>query len=330
MKSAIFKKFGPPAECIELNESPIPEHGPDQLRLRLHYSPVHPSDLNLIEGVYGTLPDLPASPGGEASACIDAVGAQLTDKFTIGAHVILTRRPTAGTWGEYIVVSPDEIHLLPEGIDLEQASMLAINPATAWCLLENFTALAAGDWIVLNAANSAVGCCLIQLARQRGLKTLAFVRREEAIPPLLELGADCVLLDEADSIKPAREALGDQAPRLGLNGVGGDSALRMMDLLANEGFHVTYGAMSRRSLKVPNKFLIFKRLTLTGFWVTRWLESASTKEVSAMLTSLAELMKNKDLHMPVAKKFPLDEVQAAILAAQVDRRQGKILLKLQA
>ena len=326
MKTAIFREFGPPAENIEIAESQIPDPGPDQLRLRIHYSPIHPSDLNLIEGVYGTRPDLPACAGGEASASIDATGDQLTNDFSPGTPVILPRRPESGTWCEYLLVSPEEIHPLPQGINLEQASMLALNPATAWGLLELFVPLSEGDWIILNAANSAVGCCLIQLARERGLKTLALVRREEAVPPLLKLGADCVLLDNPDSIVAARDAFGNNPPRLALNGVGGDSALRLMDLLANEGSHVTYGAMSRRSLKVPNKFLIFKRLTLTGFWVTRWLESAPADQVTAMLSQLAALMKDERLHMPVAKIFPIADIHSAILAAQADGRQGKILL----
>ncbi len=327
MKTALFREFGPPAEKIEISDSPTPEPGPGQIRLRIVYSPIHPSDLNLIEGVYGTLPELPACAGGEASGIIDALGSDIGDDFTIGNSVILTRRPESGAWSEYILVHPEEIHSLPQGIDLEQASMLALNPATAWGLLELFVPLSKGDWIIVNSANSAVGCCLIQLARERGLKTLAFVRREEAIAPLLELGADCVLLDETDSIDAARAAFGDRPPRLALNGVGGDSALRMMDLLANEGTHVTYGAMSRRSLKVPNKFLIFKRLTLTGFWVTRWLESASAEEIHSMLDQLAELMIKTRLHMPVAEVFPIDDIHSAIRAAQGDRRQGKILLK---
>lgn len=326
MKTAIFREFGPPADKVEVTESPFPSPGPEQLRLRIRFAPIHPSDLNLIEGVYGTLPDLPACAGGEASASIDAVGSGLTDQYTNETPVILRRRPENGTWREYLLVSPDEIHVLPDGINLEQASMLALNPATAWGLLELFVPLEKGDWIVLNAANSAVGCCLIQLARERGIKTLALVRREEAIGPLQDLGADCVLLDESDSMAKARGAFGETPPRLALNGVGGDSALRMMDLLANEGTQVTYGAMSRRSLKVPNKFLIFKRLTLTGFWVTRWLESAPTNEINDMLTQLAELMKNDSLHMPVAEIFPIDDIHSAIQSAQNDRRPGKILI----
>ncbi|MCF6314387.1 MAG: 2-enoyl thioester reductase domain-containing protein [Verrucomicrobiales bacterium] len=327
MKTALFRKFGPPADCVEITEIPTPKPAPHQVRLRMHYAPIHPSDLNLIEGIYGILPELPACPGGEASATIDAVGSQVSDAFTIGTAVILPQRPAAGTWSEYLLVDPEKIHLLPTGIDLEQASMLALNPATAWGLLELFVTLSPGDWIILNAANSAVGYCLIQLARERGLKTIALVRREETMPELLALGADLVLLDQADSIAQAREAFGKQAPRLALNAVGGDSALRLMDLLADEGMHVTYGAMSRRSLKVPNKFLIFKRLTLTGFWVTRWLESADKEEITTMLKQLAELMNNKKLHMAVGEVFPIDQVQAAILAAQGDRRAGKILLK---
>ena len=38
-----------------------------------------------------------------------------------------------------------------------------------------------GDWIVQNLGNSAVGRCVIQLARGLGIRTISFVRRAEVV-----------------------------------------------------------------------------------------------------------------------------------------------------
>jgi trans-2-enoyl-CoA reductase len=115
---------------------------------------------------------------------------------------------------------------------------------------------------------------------------------------------------------------------LALNGVGGKSALRQMDLLARRGTHVTYGAMSRESLKVPNKFLIFKELTLTGFWVTKWREEAAREAELEAYRALADLVVGGSLRQAVDQAFPLEEVRAACLRAQEEGRNGKVLLTM--
>jgi pyruvate/2-oxoglutarate dehydrogenase complex dihydrolipoamide dehydrogenase (E3) component len=58
--------------------------------------------------------------------------------------------------------------------------MMAINPPTAALLLNEFVALGPGDWVIQNAANSAVGLYLVQLAQYRGFRTVNVVRRQDA------------------------------------------------------------------------------------------------------------------------------------------------------
>lgn len=43
-------------------------------------------------------------------------------------------------------------------------------------MLANFESLKEGDWVLQNGANSQVGLAVIQIARERGLKTINFVR----------------------------------------------------------------------------------------------------------------------------------------------------------
>ncbi len=85
--------------------------------------------------------------------------------------------------------------------------------------------------------------------------------------------------------------------------------------------------MGRRPLKVPNSFLIFKNLQLRGFWLTEWQKHAPREEIDAMLNSLATMMVEGNLHMPIEKIFAPNECTSAIEAATADQRSGKILFE---
>ena len=76
-------------------------------------------------------------------------------------------------------------------------------------------------------------------------------------------------------------------PKLGLNAVGGASALNVANALCKGAPLVTYGAMGRQPLKIPNGLLIFKNISFQGFWLRRWKESAPNAEVQATYEKLA-------------------------------------------
>ena len=283
-------------------------------------APVNPADLNLIEGTYGVKPPLPAVPGIEG--CGEVVESRSAD-FVPGDRAIILRR--AGSWATHLQIPGGNLFKLPPGIDPVQAAMLKVNPATAWRLLTGFTRAEPGSWIVQNGANSAVGRCVIALAKTLGIRTMNLVRREELRDELLALGADEVLLDD-DSAGEALKAPGRERPVLAFNCVGGESALRLMNLLGSDGIHITYGAMGRRPLTVPNGLLIFKNLQLRGLWITKWIEGAPDVEIREVYGSLAAAMATGALRMPVDRVVPLEEFGDAIARLSEAGRNGKVLL----
>ena len=80
--------------------------------------------------------------------------------------------------------------------------MLKINPLTAWRMLHDFVRLEKGDWVIQNAANSAAGRAVIQIAHELGYRTVNVVRRKELIEELRAEGGDVVLLDN-DELREA-------------------------------------------------------------------------------------------------------------------------------
>ena len=169
-----FSTTGAPQDVLELLHREMPALGPHDVRVAMRYAPINPADLNFIEGNYGRPSNPPAVPGIEGSGEVVEIGSEV-ESLSVGDFVIPLH--SGGTWTQQLVAPEGYFAKLPDRIDLVQASMLRINPVTAWRLLEDYAELAPGDWIVQNAANSGVGRALIQIARQRGIRTLNFVRR---------------------------------------------------------------------------------------------------------------------------------------------------------
>jgi NADPH:quinone reductase-like Zn-dependent oxidoreductase len=313
----VFHETGKPSEVLR-HESFDPQ--PGGVVVRILTAPINPADLNTIEGTYGVKPALPATPGIEGCGIVET---SASPDFSPGDQVMFLRR--ADTWATHTTVAADTLFKLPADIDPLQAAMLKVNPATAWNLLHGFASLAPGDWIVQNLGNSAVGRCVIQLSRDLGIRTISFVRREEQIPALTALGADYVFIDDESGLTQAREALGGANAALAFNAVGGDSALRLMKLLRESGTHITYGAMGRKPLTMPNGLLIFRDLRIRGLWVTRWVDNAPADEVRAVYQNLAQRVAAGKLIQPVDRTFALEDWRAALERLEAPDRDGKVL-----
>ena len=324
--AVVYESHGKPGDVLKIVEGPRPAPAPNEVLVKVLAAPVNPADLNAIEGKYPGRPEVPATPGMEGVGAVIDAGAQVRS-IKAGDRVLLPHH--IGTWREALVANPDELLPIPQDIDILQAAMLKINPLTAWRLLHDYVELKPGDWLIQNAANSGAGRAVIQIARERSYKTVNVVRRHELIDELRQEGGDVVLLDD-DSLREAVKSATGRAPiRLGLNAVGGDSALRLMNTLAPGATMVTYGAMSLQPLKVPNGLLIFKDLRLRGIWINKWYDQASAEERLAAFNPLFDMARRGTLKSKIEKTYPLREVKAAVAHAMQTKRSGKILLQME-
>ncbi len=307
-----------------MESQPWPSCGPDEAVVAVHAAPVNPADLNQIEGKYPVRFEFPATPGFEGAGVVTEVGANVKT-LTPGARVILPH--SIGTWREACAVQAEELVPVPPEMDLTQAAMLKINPLTAWRLLHGYVKLQGGEWLIQNAANSAAGRAVIQIAHELGLKTVNVVRRAELLTDLRAEGGDVVLLEGEKLRDEVREQTAGAEIRLGLNAVGGESALRLMNCLARGGTLVTYGAMSLQPLKIPNGLLIFKDLRFRGIWINKWYDNASMAERMAAFAPLFEMAKEGRLRTKIAAVYSLAELPNAVKHAAEGKREGKVLLE---
>jgi trans-2-enoyl-CoA reductase len=324
ISAAVYQTHGNPADVLNIETQPWPTPASDEAVVQMRAAPINPADLNQIEGKYPVRFPLPATPGFEGAGVIVDLGKSVKD-LTVGALVILPHN--LGTWRDAVAVKASELVTVPPEIDPVHAAMLKINPMTAWRLLHDYVGLKTGDWLIQNAANSAAGRAVIQIAHDLGYKTVNVVRREELIDELRAEGGDVVLVDGENLREEVKNATNSAAIPLGLNAVGGDSALRLANCLAPESTVVTFGAMSLRPLKIPNGLLIFKDLRFRGIWINKWYNNATMDERMEAFRQLFEMAKRGLLKTKVEKAYPLSEAKTAVTHAAQGKRSGKIVFE---
>jgi mitochondrial enoyl-[acyl-carrier protein] reductase / trans-2-enoyl-CoA reductase len=326
ISAAVYEKHGNPADVLHVETRPWPSPATNEAVVKMRAAPINPADINQIEGRYPVRPTLPATPGFEGAGTVVELGAAVKC-LTTGAQVILPHN--VGTWRDAVAVRAEELVVVPEGIEPVQAAMLKINPLTAWRLLHDYVDLQKSDWLIQNAANSAAGRDVIHIAHDLGYKTVNVVRRAELIDELCTEGGDVVLVDGDNLREEVKKATGGAPIRLGLNSVGGDSALRLANCLAPGGTLVSFGAMSLQPLKIPTGLLIFKDLRFRGIWINKWYDNATQAERIETFRPIFEMARRGLLKAKVEKAYPLSDVKAAVAHAAQDKRSGKIILEFE-
>lgn len=302
--SAIYTETGDPAQVVRLARHQLPSPQPTSVLVRMLASPVNPSDLNQIEGVYPVkgkqhklrLEDREITGcvgGNEGLAEVMEIGNSV-DKVRVGDWVIPKFGGEFGTWTTHAMAEEDGVEIIPkewrsDKVDPLVAATMKVNASTAYRMLEDFVELQRGDWVIQNAANSGVGRALAQLARVRGLRTINVVREHKDDPgrfdrvakQLKALGADKVVRDTelaSQTFKQWAKAL-DKPVRLGLNCVGGRMTAAMAKYLSAGGTLVTYGGMSRQPVTLPTSLLLFKDIRARGFWMNQWYQRPENQQL---------------------------------------------------
>lgn len=322
MHNVQINAFGKPWEVIEtvgLSDPGSP--GAGEIVVDMEFSPINPSDLVLMRGLYGVKPQLPSPVGYEGVARVTKIGSGVTG-LKEGDRVVFPRGTT--TWLTRSKIKADGLFALPANADPQQLSMLMVNPPTAYLMLTEYVALKKGDWVIQSAGNSAVGRAVIAIARQMGIHTVSVVRRPELVEELKKLGADVVLVEGPDLAKRVREATDKAKIMLALDSVGGAGLMPLNDCLANGGTLVAYGVMSGGPgpfFTAPN---IFRDLTLKGFWLLNWFNKNPARIVEVQ-KKMAGWIADGTIYTPVEATYPLTESKAAISHAA--KGTGKILFK---
>lgn len=309
-------------DCVEVADVGAPGKG--EVVVEMKASAINPADLLIMEGRYPGPEVLPAAMGIEGAGRVLQVGDGV-DNLQPGDKVISLGR---ANWAERVKAPADRVVKLPEGLDFTQAAMLKANPPSAHFMLKDYVDLKPGDWVIQNAANSAVGRHVIRLARARGLHSVNIVRRESLVAELKAHGGDVVVVDGDDLAQRVRDETGAEAPiRLGIDAVGGSACQRLADCLSDDGVVVNYGFLSGDPCMITPHQAIIHGITLKGFWLVRVMQGLSRDQIEALYAEMAGYFMDGTLEVPVEASYGLSEAKAALAHAWRAGRDGKIVLK---
>ncbi|MFP4095278.1 MAG: zinc-dependent alcohol dehydrogenase family protein [Cyclobacteriaceae bacterium] len=326
MKQAVFNKKGHASEVLEIKEVPTPEPKAGEVRIRVKAAPVNPSDSLFVQGFYGMQPRFPDSPAGfEGAGEIDVIGTGIGEGIQLakGMKVCFA---ALGTWSEYVVVPATQLVPLPNGLSWEEGAQLFVNPFTALAMLEE-AKLQKGDWLLLTAGYSAVSKMVVKIAKERGIRTICTVRRDEQADMLHMMGAEAVINTKKDSFSERVRALTDkQGVKACFEAVGGETAEEALQCMSKGGKMIIYGLLSGKDAKFNSGLLIFKEITVKGFWLSRWMVESSLSTKAKLASELHSLVKKGIIPFDVGATFPLDQAGEAVTYSDTPGKSGKAII----
>ncbi|KKB07619.1 zinc-binding dehydrogenase [Devosia chinhatensis] len=321
MKRAVYFEFGTPEKVLQAEEAPTPEPGPGQVRVRMMLSAVHNHDLMTIAGQYGFKPNLPAVPGTEAVGRVDALGEGVT-------HLSLGQRVAGGaegTWAQFYLADAARLVPVPDSVDDETACQLVSMPLSAKMLLDSL-GVKSGEWIAINAANGAVGKLLSQFGAEQGVRVLGLVRREAAVAEMAALGFSDVVATEGESWAEAvREKTGGAPIVRGIESLGGEGAGQLASILADGAELISFGAMTGQPLKLSAGELLFRNITVKGFWGAK--PPVKPERIGQLLGELVADAAAGKLTLDIEAAYAIDQVGEAARASGEAGRKGKIAIR---
>ncbi|HLJ25547.1 MAG TPA: zinc-binding dehydrogenase [Candidatus Angelobacter sp.] len=315
-------------ESITVTQIPVPRPGPGEVLVKVFASPINPSDLMFIQGLYGFRKPLPAVPGFEGSGTVVESGSGLMARFLKGKRVACAAaepKITGGMWAEYLVTSAQLCIPLKKRVDFEQAASMLVNPFTAWALMD-IAGRGGHKAVVQTAAASALGRMIVRLGQRFSVPVVNVVRRAEQVELLRGMGSQYVV----NSSEPGyEEVLRDLCHKLGatigFDAVAGEMSAIILRAQPPKGRLLVYGGLSLAASQVDPTSLIFEEKHLEGFWLSAWLRSKSLLGQLRVANQVQHLL-GSDLKTGIQAKLPLQDAAQALQQYASNMTTGKVLL----
>ncbi|CAI9402424.1 NADP-dependent oxidoreductase [Nocardioides sp. T2.26MG-1] len=309
MKAVRFHAYGGP-EVLVHEDVETPEPGPGQVRVRVAGTTFNGVDGNIRAGfMQGPMPlELPHIPGLDVAGTVDALGEDVQG-LSVGDRVLGFLPFVAdGASAEYVLASADSLAPAPRSIALADAAALPVVGLTAWQALHEHAGLQAGQRILINGADGAVGGYATQLAKAVGAQVIATASARSSAQ-VAAAGADQVIDHTAASVV--------------------DEVAEPVDVLLN------------LAPIEPEEFAALAALVRDGGVVvntTVWMPAPADEDRgvrgidlyvrsdAAQLAGLAELVDRGQLKVQVAQRAPLEDLASIHAQAAAGTLHGKVVI----
>ena len=322
MKAIRFHELGGP-EVLRLEQVPDPKPKPGQALVRVRFAGVNFADTLFHEGRYLLQPELPDTPGLEASGVVEALGPGAAG-VAVGQRVAFLHRRT---YAELVSVPVSQLIALPDELSFEQGAAFPVQALTAYHLLHTAHRIERGHTVLVHAAAGGVGHLLVQMARDAGATVYGTTSNAEKARLVREAGADAVILyTETDFVEELRRLTDGRGVDLILDAVGRDTFHKGLEALAPFGHLVSYGIASGAPRFINAMTLYERSLRISAFVLYTALADPALNErgISAVISAI----RDGRLELRIGGRWPLEQAAEAHRRLRERSTSGKLLLEV--
>jgi NADPH:quinone reductase-like Zn-dependent oxidoreductase len=302
-KAVRFNQYGG-IDVLQVVDVERPTPGPGEVLVKVKAAGINPGEASIRKGFFAEQwpATFPSGQGSDLAGVVAAVG-EGVQGFAEGDEVIGFTNKRASQ-AEYAVVEASDLIHRPRNVSWEAAGSLFVAGTTAYAAIRAVS-LKRGDTVAVSGASGGVGSIVVQLAVREGAKVIGlaspvhhqWLRDHNVIPVAYGEGIE----------ERIRAATDDHLDAF-IDTFGADYVELALKL----------GVRPERIDTIIN----FEAVTKYGVKA----EGNSAAANATVLAELAQLIDQGALEIPIARVYPLADVQEAYRALEQRHTHGKIVL----
>jgi NADPH:quinone reductase-like Zn-dependent oxidoreductase len=310
-----------PASRLSVGEIDDPEPGVGEVVVDVKAAGLNFPDTLIIEGKYQFKPELPFTPGGEASGVISAVG-EGVGHLAVGQRVIALS--TYGAFAEKWAVPASGVIPMPDALDLESAAGFGLTYGTSYHALVQRARLQSGEKLLVLGAAGGVGSAAIEIGKHLGAEVIAAASSREKLEFATDLGADHVIDYSSEDLRDRLKEIAGSGVDVVYDPVGGDFTEQAFRSLAWNGRHLVVGFAAGPIPELPVNLALLKGASLVGVFWGRSLREEPQRAFQNFV-ELTELANAGVIHPRVSQRFTLDRCEEAFAVFENRTVMGKAI-----
>lgn len=304
----------------ELTQTPLPQPGPGELRIRIGACGLNFADLLMMKGTYQETPAAPFTLGMEVAGVVDALGPGVS-RPAVGTRVAVFGGQ--GGLAEYGCFDAARAVPLPDAMSFEQAAAFLIAYGTSHVALDYKARLQPGETLLILGAAGGVGLTAVEIGKLMGAKVIACARGADKLEVARRAGADHLIDAEAQDILSECKALG--GVDVVYDPVGGEQFKAAFRACKPEARLLPIGFASGEVPQIPANHLLVKNLSVMGLYWGGYLKF-KPDVITESLTTLMGWFEAGKLTPHISHSLPLEQAGDALELLRARKSTGKVVV----
>jgi zinc-binding alcohol dehydrogenase/oxidoreductase len=333
MRAVVLRTLGGP-EVLQLEDAPDPHAGSGEVLVRLRAAALNHRDVFIRKGQYSGI-KLPAILGSDGAGEVVETGPGVDgawrgreviidpsfnwgpDERAQGPSFHILGLPVDGTYAELVKIPVDHLHDKPRHLSFEEAAAVPLASVTAYRALVTRAGVKPGETVVVTGIGGGVATAALAIGNHFGAHVYVTSGSDAKLEAARTHGAVGGVNHSNPDWPAALVAQIGERPDVLIDGAGGDTFNKALDLLKPGGRLVSYGATAGPTPQLEVRRIFWKQLNVMG----------STMGTRADFAAMVRLFAG-GLRPIVDRVMPLADASAAHRRMEEGHQFGKIVLKM--